>query len=182
MDFIPSSRTPEGTPNRCPICNAEVRMETSTPPGDAPCPNCGHLLWFAGDTLLENLEFVVAEAIIRDIATDSKRAAIETLIARLADVGRLPQKSVPSVISAILEREELGPTGIGNGFALPHTKHDAVHDVIAAIGYAPQGIDFNALDGRKVRTIFLMISPTTRPGDHLRALERVSRLIRYRMA
>jgi hypothetical protein len=43
----PASRTPEGEPNRCPICGKEVRLEPSRPPGDAPCPNCGHLLWFA---------------------------------------------------------------------------------------------------------------------------------------
>jgi hypothetical protein len=42
----PSSRTPEGWPNRCPACGKEVRIEPSIPPGDAPCPNCGHLLWF----------------------------------------------------------------------------------------------------------------------------------------
>jgi hypothetical protein len=42
----PASRTPEGEPNCCPICGKEVRLEPSQPPGDAPCPNCGHLLWF----------------------------------------------------------------------------------------------------------------------------------------
>ena len=44
--MIPSSRTPEGQPHRCPVCHQEVRVEPSFPPGDAPCPNCGHLLWF----------------------------------------------------------------------------------------------------------------------------------------
>lgn len=43
----PASRTPEGEPNQCPICGKEVRLEPSRPPGDAPCPNCGHLLWFS---------------------------------------------------------------------------------------------------------------------------------------
>lgn len=42
----PSSRTPEGEPNHCPVCGKEVRIEPSRPPGDAPCPHCGHLLWF----------------------------------------------------------------------------------------------------------------------------------------
>src|SRR6516225_4550844 len=41
-----SSRTPEGMPNRCPVCGAAVRLEPSNPPGDGPCPQCGHLLWF----------------------------------------------------------------------------------------------------------------------------------------
>ena len=178
----PSSRTPEGTPNRCPVCNAEVRVEPSTPPGDAPCPNCGHLLWFAGGMMLEELDFVVPDAIIRHLAPDSKRSAVESLVTRLSQVGRLPQDSVPSVVAALLEREQLGSTGIGNGFAVPHAKHEAVNELIAAIGYVPQGIDFDALDGDKVHTIVLMISPTDRPGQHLRALERVSRLLRFPVA
>jgi acyl carrier protein len=44
-----SSRTPEGIPNRCPLCGAEVCIEPSQPAGDAPCPRCGHLLWFLSD-------------------------------------------------------------------------------------------------------------------------------------
>ena len=46
--MTPSSRTPEGEPNLCPICESKVRIEPSRPPGDVPCPNCGHLLWFSG--------------------------------------------------------------------------------------------------------------------------------------
>src|SRR5688572_28909820 len=46
----PSSRTPEGVPNRCPVCGRRARIEPSVPPGDAPCPHCGHLLWFDGPT------------------------------------------------------------------------------------------------------------------------------------
>lgn len=44
--MTPSTRTPEGEPNRCPVCGAVVSLDPSRPPGDAPCPNCGHLLWF----------------------------------------------------------------------------------------------------------------------------------------
>ena len=178
MNTIPSSRTPEGTPNRCPVCQAVICIEPSTPPGDAPCPHCGHLLWFAGGMVLENLEFVVADAIIRDLPSGSKRTAIETLVGRLAEVGRLPRDAVAAVIAGLWKREELGSTGIGRGFAVPHVRHAAVSEVTAAIGYAPDGIDFEALDGAKVHTIILMISPASRPGEHLRALERVSRLLR----
>jgi anti-anti-sigma factor len=46
-----SSRTPEGTPNRCPVCGSDLKIEPSIPPGDAPCPSCGHLLWFTWDDL-----------------------------------------------------------------------------------------------------------------------------------
>lgn len=46
----PSSRTPEGEPNRCPVCGKRLRIEPSRPPGDAPCPHCGHLIWFGPRT------------------------------------------------------------------------------------------------------------------------------------
>lgn len=49
MDDTVSSRTPEGAPNHCPVCGNALKIEPSTPPGDAPCPNCGHLLWFPGE-------------------------------------------------------------------------------------------------------------------------------------
>ena len=87
-----------------------VRIEPSRPPGDAPCPACGHLLWFAGWMLLEELEFVVPEAIVRELAADSKPAAIESLVQALADAGRLPPDAVASVAAKIMDREELGAT------------------------------------------------------------------------
>ena len=59
----PASRTPEGKPNRCPICGKEVRLEPSRPPGDAPCPHCGHLLWFASPAT----STVVATRLFEDI-------------------------------------------------------------------------------------------------------------------
>ena len=49
--MVISSRTPEGMPNHCPVCGADLKIEPSHPPGDAPCPRCGHLLWFTWDDL-----------------------------------------------------------------------------------------------------------------------------------
>ena len=70
----PSSRTPEGQPNRCPVCGKEIRIEPSHPAGDAPCPCCGHLLWFPGC------------AVRRILIADDDRAEIETLKACLSDI------------------------------------------------------------------------------------------------
>lgn len=71
----PSSRTPEGLPNRCPVCGNEIRIEPSRPPGDAPCAFCGHLLWFPGF------------AVRRVLLADDDRAEIETLKNWLSDIG-----------------------------------------------------------------------------------------------
>jgi PTS system fructose-specific IIA component/PTS system nitrogen regulatory IIA component len=83
-----------------------------------------------------------------------------------------------SIVRAILNREDLGSTGIGRGVAVPHTKHASVTDLVGAVGVSSEGVDFNSLDGERVHVFFLLISPPDRPGDHLRALENISRQLR----
>ena len=61
---------------------------------------------------------------------------------------------------------------------MPHTKHPSVERLVGTVGVSAQGIDFNSLDGDKVQLFFLLVSPPDRPGDHLRALENISRQLR----
>ena len=77
-----------------------------------------------------------------------------------------------------MKREELGSTGIGRGVAVPHTKHASVERLVGTVGVSAEGVDFNSLDGDKVQLLFLLVSPPDRPGDHLRALENISRQLR----
>ena len=77
-----------------------------------------------------------------------------------------------------MKREELGSTGIGRGVAVPHTKHPSVDRLIGTVSVSPTGVDFASLDGETVNLFFLLISPPDRPGDHLRALENISRQLR----
>jgi PTS system fructose-specific IIA component/PTS system nitrogen regulatory IIA component len=79
---------------------------------------------------------------------------------------------------AVMKREELGSTGIGRGVAVPHTKHSSVNRLIGTVGISREGVDFQSLDGEKVQILFLLVSPPDRPGDHLRALENISRQLR----
>ena len=83
-----------------------------------------------------------------------------------------------SIVKAILKREELGSTGIGRGVAVPHTKHPSVNRLVGTVAVSQEGVDFDSLDGEKVQLFFLLISPPDRPGDHLRALENISRQLR----
>ncbi|MCA9240675.1 MAG: PTS sugar transporter subunit IIA, partial [Planctomycetales bacterium] len=76
------------------------------------------------------------------------------------------------------KREELGSTGIGQGVAVPHTKHPTVGKICGAVGVSQSGVEFDSLDGEKVHLLFLLVSPPDRPGDHLRALENTSRQLR----
>ena len=123
-------------------------------------------------------DFVSREAIIADLAADDKEGVIREMAAGLSRTGGLADAQLDSIVKAILKREELGSTGIGRGVAVPHTKHPSVERLIGAVAVSREGVDFNSLDGEKVHLVFLLISPPDRPGDHLRALENISRQLR----
>ena len=96
----------------------------------------------------------------------------------MVDAKRIHPSELENIVRAILKREDLGTTGIGRGIAVPHTKHSSVDRLVGTIGVSGPGVDFDSLDGEKVQLFFLLISPPDRPGDHLRALENISRLLR----
>jgi len=123
-------------------------------------------------------EFVVADAILPDLQAASKEDAIRAMVASLKSSGAIPAGDEEGIISAILKREELGSTGIGNGVAVPHTKHPSVDRLVATVALAKNGVDFASLDGEDVFILFLLVSPPDRPGDHLRGLENISRHLR----
>ena len=77
-----------------------------------------------------------------------------------------------------MKREDLGSTGIGRGVAVPHTKHPSVSRLVGTVAVSHSGVDFESLDGEPVQLFFLLVSPPDRPGDHLRALENISRQLR----
>jgi len=123
-------------------------------------------------------DFVVPDAIITDLKVPDKAGAIRALVGSLKACGIIAADSEDSIVAAILKREELGSTGIGNGVAVPHTKHPSVSKLVAAIALTQDGVDFASLDGGTVHILFLLVSPPDRPGDHLRGLENISRHLR----
>jgi PTS system nitrogen regulatory IIA component len=123
-------------------------------------------------------EFVVAEAIIPNLKVETKDGAIRAMVESLAKSGSVKSADCEGIIAAILKREDLGSTGIGKGVAVPHTKHPSVDRLVATIALAKEGVDFASLDGEEVYILFLLVSPPDRPGDHLRALENISRHLR----
>ena len=120
-------------------------------------------------------DFVVREAILVDLQATGKEAAIREIVQSLAGSGRLAEADTDGVARAILNREELGSTGIGQGVAVPHTRHPKVERLIGTVALSRKGVDFAALDGDPVDIFFLLVSPPNQPGDHLRALENISR-------
>ena len=103
----------------------------------------------------------------------------EQIINRMIDlVGESPKiLDKEKVRAAIFEREKIMSTGVGNGFAIPHGKTDAVTDVVAAFGVTAQPIDYQSLDDKPVRLVFLLIGKDSMVGPHIKLLSRISRLM-----
>lgn len=123
-------------------------------------------------------DFVSREAVRADLTADDKPGVIREMVQALLDANRVAPDQFESIVKAILKREELGSTGIGRGVAVPHTKHPSIDRLVGSVAVSAEGVDFDSLDGEKVHLFFLLISPPDRPGDHLRALENVSRQLR----
>jgi len=87
-------------------------------------------------------------------------------------------RDLPDVLRAVREREEVLSTGIGNGVAIPHGKSAGVSELALVAGVQPAGIDFEALDGQPVSLFFLLVGPESAAGQHVKALSRISRLLR----
>ena len=123
-------------------------------------------------------DFVSRKAIRAELAATTKEEAIREMVQAMLEASDVEADQSESIVKAILKREELGSTGIGRGVAVPHTKHPSVTHLVGTVAVSREGVDFAALDGEGVHLFFLLISPPDRPGDHLRALENISRQLR----
>jgi PTS system nitrogen regulatory IIA component len=123
-------------------------------------------------------DFVARDAIIPELTAVNKEGAIREMVGGLAGVGFFKPTDTEDIVKAVLKRELLGSTGIGRGVAIPHTKHQTVERLIGTVALSRPGVSFDSLDGEPVHVFVLLVSPQDRPGDHLRALENVSRVLR----
>jgi len=119
------------------------------------------------------VDFVCFDATIPELKTGDRNGAIAELVASLDKAGRLGKGSREKIVKAVIKREKEASTGMGKGVAVPHVKHQAVKDVVAAIGQSSAGIDFSALDKQLVYSVILLISPVDNPDKHLQAMENV---------
>ncbi|MEX2170905.1 MAG: PTS sugar transporter subunit IIA [Pirellulales bacterium] len=123
-------------------------------------------------------DFICKSAVRTQLSAGDKAGVIREMAQSLVEAGAIPEAQLDSIVQAILKREELGSTGIGRGVAVPHTKHPTVERLCGTVAVSTEGVDFDSLDGEKVHLLFLLVSPPDRPGDHLRALENISRQLR----
>ena len=102
----------------------------------------------------------------------------EDLLRELVDaLGTDDPSTAESVLEAVRQREAVLSTGIGNGVAIPHGKTPGANRLLLAAGVAPQGAEFEALDGKPVQLFFLLVGPESAAGDHVKALSRIARLV-----
>ena len=124
---------------------------------------------------MEINDLLPPDGVTADLKVTSKKQALQDLAKRAAEVSGLHERTVFDVL---MERERLGTTGVGNGIAIPHGKLpnlDRLYGFFARLG---QPIDFQSIDERPVDLIFVLLAPESAGADHLKALARISRLLR----
>ncbi|MFH1094206.1 MAG: PTS sugar transporter subunit IIA [Candidatus Omnitrophota bacterium] len=124
------------------------------------------------------MDFLNEKAVCSNLRASTKNEVIEELLDLLLKAQVIKDKK--KLIKILLDREALGSTGIGQGVAIPHGKSESVKELVAAFGISENGVDFDSLDGEKVFIFFLLVAPEDSAGPHLKALARISRLLKDR--
>jgi PTS system nitrogen regulatory IIA component len=123
------------------------------------------------------MDFLNKKAISADIKSNDKEDIIKELIDLLVKAGVIKSKK-DEVTKILMARETLGSTGIGQGVGIPHGKSAYVKSLVAAFGLSRAGVDFDSLDGEPTHIFFLLLAPEDSAGPHLKALARISRLLK----
>lgn len=119
---------------------------------------------------------ILDESVVRvNLKGKSKDETINEMIAIVNHSAKIVD--IEKVREAIFEREKIMSTGVGNGFAIPHGKTDAVTDIVAAFAVTEEEIDYESLDEQPVRLIFLLVGKDSMVGPHIKLLSRISRLM-----
>jgi PTS system nitrogen regulatory IIA component len=121
-------------------------------------------------------DFLDRRSIKIGLAATDKENILKELVEVLAQSREIGDQK--AIVKALLERESLGSTGIGQGIAIPHGKTDRVKELVAVLGVSRKGVNFEALDGEQVYIFFLLVAPKDTAGPHLKALAQISRILR----
>jgi nitrogen PTS system EIIA component len=124
---------------------------------------------------MEIVDLLTPAGVIVNLRAANKRQALQDLAKRAAQITGKPERAIFEVL---LERERLGTTGIGHGTAVPHGRLPDLPRLHAVFARLEKPVDFEAIDNQPVDLIFLLLTPATSGADHLKALARLSRLLR----
>jgi len=122
------------------------------------------------------VDFIREELILPDLQSKAKLDLLAELAGHLA--ANNDGVSKDALMKVLVDRERLASTAIGEGVAIPHGKLDAVGKLVACVGRAREGVDFDSMDGRPTHLFFVLVAPENSTGVHLKALARISRLFK----
>ena len=126
---------------------------------------------------MEITDILKPDCVMANLKASSKKQALQELAQRAADMTGAQERAIFDVL---LERERLGTTGVGNGIAIPHGKIQGIDKLFGLFARLEKPVDFDAIDEQPVDLLFLLLAPESAGADHLKALARVSRLLRNR--
>ena len=121
-------------------------------------------------------DIIPPEAVVDGLRAETKEGVLRELSEAVCR--RLPALSPARLTAVLMDREGLGSTGIGEGVAIPHGKIPGIDRLVAVFGRSPAGVQFASLDGKPARLFFLILAPENSAGMHLKALARISRLLK----
>lgn len=124
---------------------------------------------------MELADILAPEAVIANLEVTCKKQALQELATKASEITGIEQREI---FDALLQRERLGSTGLGRGIAIPHVKFKGLKGIVCLFARLSQPIPFDSQDGEDVDLVFLLLAPEHASGDHLKALARISRLVR----
>ena len=122
------------------------------------------------------LDIVSPGAVVDDLQAETKEGVLRELSGVIARI--MPALSAETLTGILMDREDLGSTGIGDGVAIPHGRVGGIDRLVAAFGRSRSGVQFHSLDGKPAHLFFVILAPEYSAGMHLKALARISRLLK----
>jgi len=124
------------------------------------------------------MDFLNRKAVTVDLKSKDKDGVLKELVDLIAKTGEVKPRDKEGLAKTLRGRELLGSTGIGLGIGIPHGKAASIKRLIGAVAISPEGVNFDSLDGEPVYIFFLLLAPQESAGPHLKALARISRLLK----
>jgi len=122
------------------------------------------------------LDVLQKEAIISDLKSQDKKGILEELVAPIARITGVNHKDL---VRVLMDREQLGSTGIGGGIGIPHGKLRQLESLALGFGLSRKGVDFESMDNKPTHIFFLLVTPENSTGLHLKMLARISKILKH---